>query len=460
MLDAILKFVSCCRAAGYRISTAEVLDCFQQLEFIDVLNEDEFRALLRANFAKSRRDQAQFDRLYYLYFHELRGDLAGEDNLVDKADQVIGNLRQEAGEDQTQRAVIDFLSGDPFTFLDILRRIRAEGGEDNPSLRRGFNLGPLANRLQVMVNLNTVRNRVMQLLQDDPYRFGQTVQAELMRYFNDFLNNALSLLMREPRPHTDEERGYRNHEKHMAELGDRSFSSLSPRELEEVREVIDRMVRKLKDIVSRRYAANKRGILDVKKTLRRADRFQGLPVEIIYKKRPPKKGKIVTLCDISSSVWSAARFMLNILYSLQECFEKVNSYVFVAGLEEVTEILENEEINHAINKVLKELSLDYNAPTDYGETFRQFKRDHMDTLTKRTTLIIMGDGRTNYKHPEDRILEEMRERCKRVIWLNPEPENIWNTGDSEMYAYKAHCNELRQCRNLNQLISFIEELVL
>ncbi|MCE5274947.1 MAG: VWA domain-containing protein, partial [Deltaproteobacteria bacterium] len=130
------------------------------------------------------------------------------------------------------------------------------------------------------------------------------------------------------------------------------------------------------------------------------------------------------------------------------------------GLAEVTEIFENEEINRAVEKVLKELDLNYQAPTDYGETFRQFRHDYLDTLTKRTTLIIMGDARTNYLHPEDRILEEMRERCKRVIWLNPEPVNLWNTGDSEMNAYKPSCNELRQCRNLNQLVEFIEELVL
>ncbi len=93
----------------------------------------------------------------------------------------------------------------------------------------------------------------------------------------------------------------------------------------------------------------------------------------------------------------------------------------------------------AIDKILKDPELNYYVSTDYGETFRQFRQNHMDTLTKRTTLIIMGDARTNYLHPEDRILAEMRERCRRVIWLNPEPETAWNTGDSEMYAYRQHC---------------------
>jgi len=183
-------------------------------------------------------------------------------------------------------------------------------------------------------------------------------------------------------------------------------------------------------------------------------------VEIIYRKRPPKKAKIVTLCDISSSVWAAARFMLNVLYSLHECFERVNSLVFVAGVKDVTEIFENSDPNVAIDLILKDPEFNYYVPTDYGETFRQFRLRHMDMLTKRTTLIIMGDARTNYLHPEDGILEEMRERSKRVIWLNPEPRSNWNTGDSEMYAYGRHCNELRQCRNLNELVAFIEELML
>ena len=130
------------------------------------------------------------------------------------------------------------------------------------------------------------------------------------------------------------------------------------------------------------------------------------------------------------------------------------------GLVEVTKVLEEEEINHAIVKVLREMEIDYNAQTDYGETFRQFRKNHMDTLNKKTTLIIIGDARSNYFHPEDRILEEMREKCRRLIWLHPEPESAWNPGDSEMFAYKAHCHELRECRNLNQLVAFVEELIL
>ncbi len=227
-----------------------------------------------------------------------------------------------------------------------------------------------------------------------------------------------------------------------------------------MREVIEQLVRKLKDTISRRHAGHHRGVLDIKKTLRRAAGYQGIPMELYYRHRPLRKSKIVALCDVSGSVWSAARFMLNMLYSLQECFTQVHSFVFVAGLDEVTHVFEDFEINQAIEKILKEANIEYNAATDYGLTFRQFKYRHMDILNKKTTLVIIGDGRTNYGNPEAAILDEMRDRSRRVIWLNPETPYFWYTGDSEMRTYMEYCDEVRPCQNLNQLLEFIESLIL
>ncbi len=460
MVNAILRFASCCRTAGYRVSTSEVLDCVSQLELVDIFDEAEFRAVLRANFAKSRREQAHFDQLYHLFFHEMRQDinLDEADPVSDKIDEVIKSLEQQNHISRTHQAILDFLSGNPMSFLEIMRMLQTE--EIEMAQGRKFNLGPLASRLEVMVQLNDVRGEIDRFLDKNPLHYALKTRQELGRRFNKQLENAYALLLKEPRPYNEGLKEVKTHDQYLRQLGERPFTSLTQKELEQVREIIDKLVRKLKDIIARRYAANKRGVLDVKKTLRLADRYHGVPMDIRFKKRPPRKGKIVALCDISSSVWAAARFMLNILYSLQECFTKVNSFVFVSGLAEVTDIFENEEINNAIEKVLKEVDIDYNAQTDYGETFRHFKADYMDILNNKTTLIIIGDARTNYYHPEDRILAEMREKCRRVIWLNPEPEKSWNTGDSEMYSYKPYCHEIRACRNLNQLVCFVEELVL
>jgi hypothetical protein len=227
-----------------------------------------------------------------------------------------------------------------------------------------------------------------------------------------------------------------------------------------MREAIEQLVRKINDTISRRRAARHRGSLDVKKTLRRAAAYQGVPMELFFRHRPPRKAKIVALCDVSGSVWSAARFMLNLLYSLQDCFTQVRSFIFVAGVVEVTDVFERNEINQAIEKILKEADIEYDAATDYGLTLRQFKQKHLDILNKKTTVIIIGDGRSNYGNPQEEILEEIRERSRRVVWLNPETKMFWYTGDSEMRAYEAHCGEVRPCQNLNQLMDFISSLVL
>ena len=152
--------------------------------------------------------------------------------------------------------------------------------------------------------------------------------------------------------------------------------------------------------------------------------------------------------------------MLNMLYSLQDCFSRVKSFVFISEIHEASDYFDRHDTNEAIEKILFEADINYGDMTDYGATFKTFQDNHMNDLDKKTTLIVIGDGRSNYLNPQEHIFSEMREKVRRVIWLNPEPEQFWGSGDSEMNTYKAYCHEVRVCRNLNQLTEFIEELVL
>lgn len=461
MVKLIGQFVSCCRAAGLRVSTSEVLDSLEQMKLINPVDEIQFHALLAANFAKSFRELQHFNRLYHLFFHEMRinaGDMnqaAAQTEYIRKATDI---LKQKPHDNPMYDAVMDFLSGNPMPLLAEMRRIQTES--DDPSAPTRFNLGPLASRFNVLLQINAAATSADELLQDNHFPMESTARRELAAHFKERLDAARSMLMYEPRPGSAGTRKIASQEQRLTDLGEKAFSSFTIQEVEEMREAIDKLVHKLKNIVSRRFAVRDRGNLDVKKTLRASAKYNGVPIDIQYRRKALRKSRIVTLCDVSGSVWAAARFMLNLLYSLQDCFDKVHSFVFIDHLTDVTDIFEEQEISGAIRTVLENADVRYNAPTDYGETFRHFKRECMDILTKKTTLIIVGDGRTNYMHPEDAILGEMRERCRRVIWLTPEPENLWGTGDSEINSYKNHCHEVRVCRNVNQLITFIEELVL
>jgi len=460
MVNLLLRFVAVSRAAGLRVSTSEVLDCLHQLKLVDILDEPQFSAALRANFAKSRREQFHFNRLYELFFHELRqeSNITHADPLADQIQNTLQALGSEETANDATQAVLDFLGGDPQLFLERMQQGLVEG--DGKGGGMGSNLGPMVQRLELMLQINALGDALDQFLIDQRDRMHWETRRDLNELFDARLESARRLLTRQPRPFDDDSRITTTHQQHLDRLGEIHFASLSKKEVETMREVIEQLVRKLKDIASRRYAVKNKGPLDVKKTLRRAAGYQGIPLELFFRNRPPRKSKIVTLCDVSGSVWPAARFMLNMLYSLQECFTQVRSFIFVAGLEEVTKIFEDCEINQAIEKVLKEANIEYNAATDYGLTFRQFSKHYMDILNKKTTLIVIGDGRSNYGNPEEQILEEMRERSRRVIWLNPETQYFWYTGDSEMRTYQSCCDEVRPCQNLNQLLDFIKSLVL
>lgn len=460
MIDLVLRFVSCSRAAGLRISSAEVLDCFNHMQYIDVLDETLFKNVLRANFAKSRREQAKFDHLYHLFFHELRADtsIPHADALEDLTRKILESVQQTLEGDDAFEALIDFLRGDPLRYLEQIHQLQNQGAEPLQGLHSNF--APLVRRLEIMSQINAIGMAVERFLADNRSTISWENRRALDLNLRDRLEKARRMLREDPEDYPEEFPQGSSYDRYLGELGNKSFFSLTRKEIEEMRDVIEQLVRKLKDTVQRRYVRQSRGVLDIKKTLRLASKYQGLPLELRFRRRPKRKGKIVTLCDVSGSVWSAAKFMLNMLYSLQDCFLQVRSFIFVSELAEVTHVFEKYDINKAIDKALKEADINYEASTDYGRTLRHFRKHHFDVLNKKTTFIIIGDGRTNYTHPEEEIMGQIRDTCRRVIWLNPESKIFWYTGDSRMKTYESYCNEVRHCQNLNQLLDFIKNLVL
>jgi len=457
----ILKFVASVRAAGMRISTAETLDCLAQLPRVDVLDERQFSTVLRANFAKSRLERARFDHLYQLFFHEIREDLdpasvslAGH---METLQQVLLSLEPQM---PAMAAIAEFLAAEPAAYLKMLQEMQSEGTTAGGPRGAGSNLGSLVRRLPVLRALHRARDTVNDFLQANWDQIHWETRQALQRHVDRRLETARRLLADNGPPLIVGDQKKIAATDGYGELGRQPFANLSPGDLVRLRDVIAQLVRKLKDMVSLRYAARSRGILDVKRTLRAASRTQGIPIGLRFRHKPPRKGRIIVLCDVSGSVWSSARFMLAMLYALQDCFDRVKSFVFIDEPVEVTPYFDDFDIERALEEIMHSTDIAYGASTDYGRTLRLFKARHMDTINKKTTVIIIGDGRTNYGNPEEGILEEIRDRSRRIIWLNPETEQFWNSGDSEMRTYEVLCNEVRACWNLNQLAAFIQDLVL
>lgn len=234
------------------------------------------------------------------------------------------------------------------------------------------------------------------------------------------------------------------------------LSNVEHRSFRLIQEIVYKMAKKLAALHSRRKKVFKRGQLNVPRTLRHNMSYDGAIFDLHWKSVKVDRPKVFAICDVSGSVANYARFMLMFLYSLEEVMPKVRSFAFSSDLAEVTELFERNHIEDAIAKTLRDYS---GGSTDYGQAFADFKKSCLDDVDNRTTIIILGDARNNYGEPRAEILKEMYDRCKRLIWLNPEPRNSWNVGDSEMRKYMAYCHQVDECNSLMHLERVVGNLL-
>ena len=234
------------------------------------------------------------------------------------------------------------------------------------------------------------------------------------------------------------------------------LSNVEQRNFRLIQEVVFRMAKKLAALHSRRKKVFKRGALNVPRTLRHNMAYDGAIFDLHWKSVKIDRPKVFAICDVSGSVANYARFMLMFLYSLEEVMPKVRSFAFSSDLAEVTELFERNKIEDAIAKAMRDYS---GGSTDYGQAFVDFKKNCLDDVDNRTTIIILGDARNNYGDPRTDILKEMYDRCKRLIWLNPESRNSWTVGDAEMRRYSAYCHQVEECNSLMHLERIVGNLL-
>ena len=462
MLNSLIKFAECCRAWDLRVSTIEVMDCAAQLNLVPIRGENDFKTVLRANFAKSRREQKKFDQVYHLYFHERpipldhdREAVSGE-IVKEGIEKLLEEFVNPENMTEAQHGFARMIQGEPAAFLDHVQRLQSAEEKRQKAIKS--NLAQLSGKLSLMLAISQMTDRFIDQVkrtETDP-----ALRRQLIDHLSDRAQHARSLISREPDYYTDMLVETGDTQSGQTDLATQPLSTMDPHLMDDMKEMIARLVRKLKDQMARRYAVKNRGSIDVKQTLRRSAKFQGVPIDIRYKAREKTRAKIVTLCDISGSVWTASKFMLHFLYSLQDCFSRVRSFVFVSDLVEITDLLETPQVSGALDRVMSNPGINTHARTDYGMAFQQFKHQALRELDKKTTVIILGDARSNYQNPQAGILSQIREKVRRMIWLNPEPQHTWYTGDSEIRQYRKHCHELCACSNLSQLEDFIRRLVL
>ncbi|MEH6527146.1 MAG: VWA domain-containing protein [Sneathiella sp.] len=234
------------------------------------------------------------------------------------------------------------------------------------------------------------------------------------------------------------------------------LSNIEHRDFKNMREIVRRMAKRLTDMNSRKRRVKNRGQLDIRKTIRRNIAYDGILFETHWKQKHKDRPKVLAVCDVSGSVASVARFLLLFLYSLNEVLPKVRSFAFSGTLGEVTDLFDRLGPEDAVPLAIDQFG---GRSTDYGRAMEDFKDLIFDEIDNRTTVIFLGDGRSNGADPRVDILKEIKSRAKRVIWLNPERKSIWGSGDSEMLRIAPYCTTAATCNSLNKLELIIRDLL-
>jgi uncharacterized protein with von Willebrand factor type A (vWA) domain len=460
MKEQILQFAEILRGSGIRIAPEETLDCLTGMEHVDLRDRDLFRALLRTTLVKRAEDLPTFEHLFDLFFRSLQipdeelpsavEQSAMEDSLREILEQANGLispwLRKLALEGLAVLAADLMEAGNQVGIQDIryplqashyVQKIRKAMGMENGERDLGNLLEALTRQGIPAPTLTFLEQELTERIQ----RFEEVIRDHVER-------QAQAQLPRQKKeaPHSS--------------LMEKSFGALNSWEIKSMQHAVQELAKKIRDEAALRQRRNRKGRFSLKHTLRKSLRYGGVPLEVVFRKRKKTRARIVVLCDVSSSVWNASRFMLHLLYSLQDQFDKVRSFVFVDQLGEVTECFERRPVTEAIETALNDAGIPYNRYTDYGSVFEQFCEEQMDAVNRKTTVIVIGDGRNNFFIPGEKFLSRIRRRARRVIWLNPESRGFWRFGDSMMHRYSRNCDQVRECRNLKQLMEFVNELTL
>jgi uncharacterized protein with von Willebrand factor type A (vWA) domain len=281
----------------------------------------------------------------------------------------------------------------------------------------------------------------------------------VMRYLDERMRD-LNRLLREVIGQEQRKRGGdSNYYSRRNSLADKSFSFYTEDDIRRMNEAVSRLAQRLKNRLSVRRKKAARGRFNVKATLRRNLQYGGVPFRIELDRRKKTKPQVMILCDISDSVLNASRFMLQFVYSVQDLYAKVRSFVFVSDIGEVTKLFEENEIHQAVEIALKGDVVDTFSHSNFGRVFELFYKNYFSAVNGKTTLLIIGDGRNNYNRANEWVLTELQQKAKQVIWLNPESRMTWGVGDSEMPRYALHCDVVEECRNINQLHKIVDLIV-
>jgi len=203
-------------------------------------------------------------------------------------------------------------------------------------------------------------------------------------------------------------------------LRTRDFATYSPEEFAEARRLMAdlRLAGALRS--SRRHRPARRGRPDVRRTVRRALRSGGEPVQRSFVGPSTRPRRVVLLCDVSGSMEPYARALVRFLHAAVVGRNQVEAFALGTRLTRITRELSSRDPDVAIAAAAQRV-VDWSGGTRIGEGLREFNdRWGVRGMARGAVVVILSDG---WDRGEPEVLAEQMARLKRVafrvVWVNP-----------------------------------------
>jgi uncharacterized protein with von Willebrand factor type A (vWA) domain len=443
----LLAFCEALRGEGVAVGTSEILDTFAALQHVAWTSQADFRETLATTIAKSQDDRRVFELLFDRWFFRAAEAAAVEEGIAERAPEGDGDGAPVPADadrldnDELRELIRDAMeAGDQNALRDLARLAIAAFGREEGSGVVGVDVQRIRRSLGLSAGAQPPTESGEErppLDRDQLTGFERHLRRELER---DLIERTETLPTSRP----------------LAEL-DRTLPTSPTQDLAAVHRAVTQMKRRLATLGNEQRGRKKGRMVDVRRTMRASLQTGGVPMDLHYRPKRPRRPEIYVLCDVSTSVTSASVFFLSVLHALHDSFRKLRSFVFIERISEVTDVFEHERDFAAVaRKISSEGGVaDVSGYTDYGRVWLEFLTEISEDLDPRSTVIVLGDARTNGREPHAEVFARIAERAGRLFWLNPEPKLYWNYGDSVMSSYERYCDGTFECWTTRHLENFV-----
>ncbi|QLY30156.1 vWA domain-containing protein [Nocardia huaxiensis] len=453
----LVGFVEALRARGIPVGPSETVDAGQVLTVLDLMDREAVREGLACALLRRTTQRKTFDGMFDLWFPAALGERLGADEIeiphrpdgsvdIIQLRQLLADLLvQEPSPEQAQQlqalaaqmveqmGQYQAAGGPSFSAYQTLKDVQPEILVSK--ILAGLSQGMDTSDFDTEVFRRSARERIKE--------FRGTVEAETRRRVAERIGR---------------ERVATYGVARQAE--DADFLRISQNELDELRRSSQRLARVLASRLAARRRRGRRGEIDLRKTLRKSMSTGGVPIHLETRKPRPGRPDLVLLCDISGSVAGFSSFTMVLVNALREQFSRVRIFAFVDRVDEVTHLFDaTTPLDQVTKRIFTETQVvGLEGHSDYGSAIEGFAENFADAVTSRTSLLILGDARTNYRDPALATLHQLVGTAKHAYWLNPEAEKMWGTGDSAAKKY-AEIIEMHECRSARQLTAVVGRLL-